>query len=242
MTIAMRGSAAPSVPAPNTLHTPMSAIRMQHISGSDVGRMARSRVERRTLFGALARRSRTWSRMVTRWHLADVATRRTDRRGRAYDRVWDGKLANKVLHGLYITGNARQVARALGVSSQTFYRHRQANPFFKVRWERQLMMRFQELEEILLERAVYGFEEEVWYRGQYLGKRVVYDHKLAMRLLELALARERVAKLYARQCRASADDAADYAYGEVNRQIRTAHMRRQITADDSAQGSALQRE
>ena len=221
MTIAMRGSATPFAPAPDTARTPMSAIRMQHIAGSDVGRMARSRVERRTLFGALARRSRTWSRMVTRWHLADVATRRTDRRGRAYDRVWDEKLASKVLHGLYITGNARQVARALGVSSQTFYRHRQANPFFKVRWERQLMMRFQELEEILLERAVYGFEEEVWYRGQYLGKRVVYDHKLAMRLLELALARERVAKLYARQCRASADDAAEYAYGEVNRQIRT---------------------
>ena len=216
----------------------MTAIRMQRIAGSDAGRMQRSRLERRTLAGALMRRSRGWDRALKRWRSADARTRSADRHGRAYDKIWGNDVEAMLLRGLHAIGNARAVGRAIGVSSATYYRRRQQDPMFKVRWERKLNMRFQELEEILLDRAVNGFEEDIWYRGKHLGKRVVYDHELAMRLLELALERESVARQYRRSGWMSEDMAADFAWQEVDRSVRSRLAWARIAAQDAADKAA----
>lgn len=213
----------------------MTAIRMQRIAGSDVGTMRRSRLERRTLFGALMRRSRAWDRALQRWRSEGARARLKDRHGRSFDKVWDQDMAAMVLKGLHAIGNACAVARALGVSTPTFYRYRLADPCFQVRWNRMLNMRFEELEEILMKRAVYGFEEDVWYRGQYLGKRICYDHEMAMRLLELALKREKAARRYAREGWRSAENIAHCARSDVDNEIQIAHAWKQIEARDAAE-------
>lgn len=212
-------------------------IRMHRIAGSDVGTMQRSRVERRTLYSELTRRSRNWSRELKRWRDEMARERARDRNGRCFDRVWSDDLAAMVLKGLHMIGNVRQISRALNVSTPTIYRRRQ-HPVFQVRWDRNLNMRFQELEEILLERAVYGFEEEIWYRGQYLGTRTVYDHPLAMRLLELALDRERLARNFMRRRGATAEGATAYAWRMVNEEIQTRHAWALTDARDARERDA----
>ena len=73
----------------------------------------------------------------------------------------------------------------------------------------------QALEDALWERAVVGAEEDVWHKGEVVGKRRVADSRLAMRLLEVRNERYRPTKVHEHSVRMDP--------GEVYQRIVAAH-------------------
>ena len=105
--------------------------------------------------------------------------------------VWDARLAKLILAGLTRIGNVRAIARAIGVSAGTLYHHRKADPVFAYHWEKALTDRYDQVEQLLLDHALNGWEEEVWYQGKCVGTRHCRDYRLGLALLNLRERRER---------------------------------------------------
>ena len=144
-----------------------------------------------------------------------VALPVNQRRGR----VWSAEVARLVAAGLHACGNLRAVARELGIQSGTFYLHRKADPVFAYHWEKALTDRYQEIEDLLIERALNGWSEEVWHQGECKGTRTCWDAKLCLDLLKLKLQRDRFDSI---NRRADARDAREDMLFEVETRALTA--------------------
>ncbi len=125
-------------------------------------------------------------------------------RSRGGVRVWSSGIAGLATRAIRICGNIRATARLLGVCPGTLYHHRKADPAFAVHWEEALTDRYKELEELLLDQAIDGWTEEVWYQGKRAGTRHCRDYRLGIAMLKH---RESCARRFAGERRAEAGEA-----------------------------------
>lgn len=159
----------------------------------------------------LLRKARRWEKRLPRamrCHRADADTnssgacnpsrpagRRTDRIGmsptRSARQVWTARLRHHFIKGLAATGNVRRTARTLGVHHTTFYARRKADPGLAALWKQAMKLHINTVIDQLMFRAAFGWEEDVWYRNEHLGKRRVYDHRMAMQLVQFVDKRDR---------------------------------------------------
>ena len=112
-------------------------------------------------------------------------------RPRANGPVWSGRLRHHFIKGLAATGNVRRTARTLGVHHTTFYARRKADPGLAALWKQAMKLHINTVIDQLMFRAAFGWEEDVWYRNEHLGKRRVYDHRMAMQLVLFVDKRDR---------------------------------------------------
>lgn len=77
-------------------------------------------------------------------------------------------------------GNVRLASRAARVSAQTAYRMRRASPAFRALWDAALVIARSQVEDVLADRAVHGWEEAVFYHGEEVARRRRYDSRLLL--------------------------------------------------------------
>ena len=120
-----------------------------------------------------------------------ASRRHTSPLPRANSPVWSGRLRHHFIKGLAATGNVRRTARTLGVHHTTFYARRKADPGLAALWKQAMKLHINTVIDQLMFRAAFGWEEDVWYRNEHLGKRRVYDHRMAMQLVLFVDKRDR---------------------------------------------------
>lgn len=77
-------------------------------------------------------------------------------------------------------GNVRLACRAAGVSAQTAYRMRCASAQFRALWDAALVIARDQVEDVLADRAVHGWDEAVFYHGEEVARRRRYDSRLLL--------------------------------------------------------------
>lgn len=77
-------------------------------------------------------------------------------------------------------GNVRLACRAAGVSPQTAYRMRRACGQFRALWYAALVIAREQVEDVLADRAIHGWEEAVFYHGEEVARRRRYDSRLLL--------------------------------------------------------------
>lgn len=77
-------------------------------------------------------------------------------------------------------GNVRLACRAARVSAQTAYRMRRASATFRALWDAALVIARDQVEDVLADRAVHGWEEAVFYHGEEVARRRRYDSRLLL--------------------------------------------------------------
>lgn len=77
-------------------------------------------------------------------------------------------------------GNVRLACRAAGVSAQTAYRMRRASAQFRALWDAALVIARDQVEDVLADRAVHGWDEAVFYHGEEVARRRRYDSRLLL--------------------------------------------------------------
>ncbi|MXO71443.1 hypothetical protein [Alteraurantiacibacter buctensis] len=77
-------------------------------------------------------------------------------------------------------GNVRLACRAARVSAQTAYRMRRACGQFRALWDAALVIARDQVEDVLADRAVHGWEEAVFYHGEEVARRRRYDSRLLL--------------------------------------------------------------
>lgn len=81
-------------------------------------------------------------------------------------------------------GNVRLACKAARVSPQTAYRMRRASARFRQLWNAALVVARDQVEDVLADRAVNGWEEAVFYHGEEVARRRRYDARLLLAHLE----------------------------------------------------------
>ena len=85
-----------------------------------------------------------------------------------------------VIAALANSGAARRAVRAAGISHQTAYRMRRANPAFRLAWDAAMLAARAVAEDVLAVRAIEGVEEKVFYHGEEVATRRRYDSRLLL--------------------------------------------------------------
>jgi hypothetical protein len=102
------------------------------------------------------------------------------------------------------TGNARLAARAAGVSPQTMYRARRKSAALARAWDAAMLAARPVAEAVLADKALNGWEEAVFYRGEEIARKPRFDSRLLLaHLARLDKLAERAAE--------GAGEAADLA-------------------------------
>lgn len=97
---------------------------------------------------------------------------------------------NQFIQALTDTGNVSEAARAIGMSRQRLYEYREEDEAFKEEWDEAIEYATDALEKEARRRALEGWQEPVFYRGDVAG----YVVKYSDRMLELLLKAHRPAK------------------------------------------------
>ncbi|WP_324260962.1 hypothetical protein U4960_12505 [Altererythrobacter sp. H2] len=84
------------------------------------------------------------------------------------------------LSALAAGGAARRAVRAAGISHQTAYRMRRANPAFRLAWDAAMLAARAVAEDVLAVRAIEGVEEKVFYHGEEVATRRRFDSRLLL--------------------------------------------------------------
>ena len=84
------------------------------------------------------------------------------------------------LSALAAGGAVRRAVKAAGISHQTAYRMRRANPAFRLAWDAALLAARAVAEDVLACRALEGVEEKVFYHGEEVATRRRYDSRLLL--------------------------------------------------------------
>lgn len=84
----------------------------------------------------------------------------------------------KLLQLLAKHGNLNRAAAEVGVSYTTVTNHMSKEPFFKELVEASRMQYMGKIEDAMFQRAVEGEEEDVWYQGEVVGKKLVKSDRL----------------------------------------------------------------
>lgn len=77
-------------------------------------------------------------------------------------------------------GNQSAAAAKVGISPGTITYHQKNDPAFKERLEMAKLKAMQEVEEAITKRGVEGYDEDVYYKGEVVGKKKVYSDTLLM--------------------------------------------------------------
>lgn len=80
-------------------------------------------------------------------------------------------------------GIVTDAAMVAGVVRNTCYEYRDADPEFRAAWEKALEVGHQRLEDEAKRRAFVGYDEDVYYQGQVVGKVRRYSDFLMTRIL-----------------------------------------------------------
>ncbi len=91
----------------------------------------------------------------------------------------------RFIEALARTGSVKSAAHAVNMTPEGAYllrRHAQAEEF-RAAWEAALALGVQRLEDVAMERALYGVEVPVYHFGAVVGARRVYNDRLLMFLL-----------------------------------------------------------
>lgn len=91
--------------------------------------------------------------------------------------------ADKFIAGLEEHGTVSHACRVAGVSRQAAYNLRKADPRFAREWDDACEAVTDVLEKTLINRAIHGWEEPVFYKGEETGSRVRIDNELGWKLL-----------------------------------------------------------
>lgn len=83
---------------------------------------------------------------------------------------------------LAATANVTAAARAAGMCPQSAYNLRNRDAGFYKAWIGALTEGYERLEMLLLERAMHGLEEDVWYRGEVVGSKRRHSDAVALTL------------------------------------------------------------
>lgn len=93
---------------------------------------------------------------------------------------WTADMQRTFIRTLADTGSVTHAAKAAGVSRSTAYalRHRAGHATFAVAWDVAIQLGRKRLLDIAMERAAEGQEVPVWYRGEQVGTRTVFNDRL----------------------------------------------------------------
>lgn len=98
---------------------------------------------------------------------------------------WTPERQAGFIEALADTGSVRSAAHAVNMTPESAYqlrRHAEAREFNKA-WKAALALGVQRLEDVAMERALYGVEVPVYHFGEVVGSRRVYNDSLLMFLL-----------------------------------------------------------
>lgn len=106
-------------------------------------------------------------------------------RQRMRRRGWSAARQREFITHLAETGSVRAACRRMGVGEHQVYvlRNHPEGASFAAAWEAALDMGIQRIEDTAMDRALNGVEQEVFYHGEAVGKRQVYNDRLLMFLL-----------------------------------------------------------
>lgn len=112
---------------------------------------------------------------------ASTAPKRTRHDG------WTHARQAQFLQSLAESGCVEHAARAAGMSVSGAYRlrNRQGGRAFAEAWEAAIDLGARRLADAALARAIYGVTQPVFYRGEVIGERRVYNDRLTMFLLRM---------------------------------------------------------
>jgi hypothetical protein len=96
---------------------------------------------------------------------------------------WTARRRTAFLTELAATANVSHAARTVDMTAQGAYKLRSRDPAFDAAWQAALGAGYERLELQLLDRALNGTQQDVWYRGEVVGARTAFSDGLALRLL-----------------------------------------------------------
>lgn len=106
-------------------------------------------------------------------------------RQRKRRRGWSPARQREFIAHLAETGSVRAACRRMGVGEHQVYvlRNHPDGASFAAAWEAALDMGIQRIEDTAMDRALNGVEAPVFYHGEKVGERTVYNDRLLMFLL-----------------------------------------------------------
>ncbi len=130
---------------------------------------------------------------------------------------WTPDRQRRFIAALADTGSVKSAAHAVNMTPEGAYllrRHAQADEF-RTAWEAALALGVQRLEDVAMERALYGVEVPVYHFGAVVGTRRVYNDRLLMFML-----RNRAPKRFTADSYHNADAATKGQLDRLKRQWR----------------------
>jgi len=93
---------------------------------------------------------------------------------------WTATMQRDFIRALAETGCVSHAAKAVGVARNTAYAMRQRASYatFALAWDVAIQMGRKRLLDIAMERAIAGQEVAIWYRGEQVGTRTVFNDRL----------------------------------------------------------------
>ena len=106
-------------------------------------------------------------------------------RKRMRRRGWSAARQREFIEHLAETGSVRAACRRMGVGEHQVYvlRNHPEGASFRKAWEAALDMGIQRIEDVAMDRALNGVDQPVFYHGEAVGERKVYNDRLLMFLL-----------------------------------------------------------
>ena len=96
---------------------------------------------------------------------------------------WTAAAKTSFLNALARCGNVGHSASYVSMSRESAYRLRRRDADFAAAWDGALVIAVQIAEDALQDKALHGWEEEVYFHGEEVGRRTRFDGRLLLALL-----------------------------------------------------------
>ena len=96
---------------------------------------------------------------------------------------WTAAIRAAFIARLAECGEVRAALATVGLSPNSAYRLRATDPDFARAWDSALLQSRQVVVAELTTRALHGWQEEVWFRGELVGTRTRHDNRLLLALI-----------------------------------------------------------
>lgn len=161
-----------------------------------------------------------WQAVIDEWQAEQTAARRLETEAdeeRAMDNRarYDGLTPRRqraLLRALTETGSYEDACKRVGLSAAGVRRMRARYPTFAAACEQALGRSIATLEQVAIDRAIHGVEEQVWHAGKVVGTRIVRSDSLLRTMLQRGGTALRALKTKKEKV-AAASDAATAAGG-----------------------------
>jgi hypothetical protein len=97
---------------------------------------------------------------------------------------WTPAARTAFLEALAACGTVIEAVAVVGLSPQSAYKQRARDPGFATAWDAARGIAREVVFDQLYSRALHGWTEEVWHRGDLVGERTRQDPRLLVKLLE----------------------------------------------------------